>query len=140
MKYTNQENEISIEVSAKLVEFRKGFPFDKRDESYHGHFKITLQTGSGSETFDYYGSAHDREIGKKELSDDDLKGALRCIVDDALYGEMDFDEFCGEMGYDEDSRNAEQIHKACIKTGEHLSGIGISGDTLYTIVNDLNEY
>ena len=139
-QYTNAEKEIGIDITYEYLEVVQGFPHSKTDDSYHNHFRITLTTEAGRIAQDYYGSAHDYEHGKKTLTDDDLKGALRCIVDDALYGQMDFEEFCGELGYDEDSRNAEKIHKACIKTSEELQSIGIGGDDLYTIVNDLSEF
>jgi len=139
MKYTNQENEISIDVESTFEETRKGFPNDKRDQNYHNHFKITVSSMHGSETFDYYGSQFDCEKGKKVLTDDDLKGALRCIVNDALYGNMSFEEFCGELGYDEDSCRAVRIHKACQNSSGKLQNVILESDW-YTIVNDLNEY
>lgn len=139
-EYTNAEKEIGIDIGYEFIDTVKGFPNNKSDQSYHNHFKIILTTESGTTKHDYYGSAHDCSKSKTTLTDDDLKGALRCIVDDALYGQMSFEEFCNELGYDEDSRSAEKIHDACAKTNEKLCSIGICGDDLYTIVNDLSEF
>ncbi len=139
MQYTNAEKEIGIDVGCEFLGIVTGFPFDKKDTAYHNHFRITLTTESGSIIQDFYGSAHDRENNKTTMNDDDLKDALRCIVDDALYGLMAFEEFCAELGYDEDSRSAERTHKACIKTAEELQSIGIAENDMYTIVNDLSE-
>ena len=140
MQYENTENDIKVDVSAKYEECVHGFPFDKSDDQYHNHFLITVSTVYGSESFDYYGSARDCEKGKKILDDEDLKSAFRCIVDDALYGNMSFDEFCGELGYDEDSCRAHDIHKACGVTSGKLQNLISNEDDWYTIVNDLDEY
>lgn len=140
MEYTNAEKEIGIDVGYEFLETVKGFPFDKKDTSYHNHFRIILTTESGRTAHDFYGSANDCEKGKKTMDDEDLSSALWCIVDDALYGTMSFEEFCSELGYDEDSRSAEKTHVAYVKTLEELESIGIAGDDLYTIVNDLQEF
>lgn len=42
----------------------------------------------------------------------DAAGVLDCILSDANSPE-DFADFCSEYGYDEDSRKAERIHRAC---------------------------
>jgi hypothetical protein len=142
MEYTNTEHEIGLDVTSKYIECVNGFPFDKKgsQSGYHNHFVITITSKSGSEQFDYYGSSHDCEKGKKNLDDDDLKGALQCIVGDALYGDMRFEEFCDELGYDEDSCTSYRIHKACQKTSGKLQNvITNNSDEWYTIINDLNE-
>lgn len=41
-----------------------------------------------------------------------------CI--DANCGEMSFEDFCSELGYDEDSRSAEATWKACVKTAPRV--------------------
>lgn len=45
---------------------------------------------------------------------------LSCVVSDALAGEQDFAEFCSEFGYDEDSRNAEKIHRGCVSMSKKV--------------------
>ena len=141
MEYTNTKNgnEIGIDVTSTFVEWVNGFPNDKRDINPHGHFKIHLTTENGSDSFDYYGSAFDAGNNKKILPDDDLLNALECIISDAISGTYSFEEFCDEFGYDEDSRSAERIHKACIDTLNRVNTLGISENDLYEIVNDINE-
>ena len=141
MEYTNtkDENNIGIDVTSTFTEWVKGFPCDKKDVNYHGHFKITLTTESGSDSFDFYGSAFDAGKNKTEMTDDDLMSALECIISDALTGIYSFEEFCSEFGYDEDSRSAERMHKACEDTYNRIVAIGISEDEMYEIVNDINE-
>jgi len=140
MEYRNAEKEISIDVEYNFVGWVRGFPHDKKDIEHHGHFKVALISNGQRKEFDYYGSAHDSGNGKDTLNDDDLKGALRCIVDDGLYGLMDFNVFCDELGYDEDSRTAERIHTACKKAADELRELGLTDDDFSAIVNDLNEY
>ena len=41
---------------------------------------------------------------------------LYCLCSDTRAGEQDFGEFCSELGYDQDSRKAERIWKACVRT------------------------
>lgn len=47
-------------------------------------------------------------------------GVLDCLLSDANGGEMTFDDFCGEFGYDTDSRTAERVWKQCGKVREEL--------------------
>lgn len=44
-----------------------------------------------------------------------LERVMECLRTDAIAGEMGFEEFCDEFGYDPDSRRAEAVHKACQK-------------------------
>lgn len=46
---------------------------------------------------------------------------LACLASDARSVKWDsFEGWCGDMGYDADSRKAERIYKACEKIGEKL--------------------
>lgn len=141
MQYTivKDGNNIDITVTSTFVEWVKGFPFDEKDINYHGHFKIHLSTESGSDSFDFYGSANDAVKQKFIMNNEDLKYVLKCIIDDGLAGFYSFEEFCNEFGYDEDSRRAEKIYKACEDTCNQLSVIGIGEEEMCVIVNDLNE-
>ena len=73
-------------------------------------------------------------------SEYDTLNAFYCFVSDALSGTYSFSEFCGEFGYDEDSRKAEQTWKACqrsLKKFERVSGYGL--DEMYDFINELSE-
>ena len=48
-----------------------------------------------------------------------VEEVLDCLASDAMVPE-DFEEFCMEIGYDEDSRRAERIHKQCLAQTEQL--------------------
>jgi hypothetical protein len=53
----------------------------------------------------YMGSAHTVEPTSADV--------LYCLCSDTRAGELSFDEFCSEFGYDSDSRKAEAEWKAC---------------------------
>lgn len=67
----------------------------------------------------------------------DLLNAFYCFVSDAIGGGMDFHEFCLEFGYDEDSRTAETVWKACKRSARSLERI-YNGD-IYELCNELAE-
>jgi len=52
-----------------------------------------------------------------------LPGVLySLLMDSSAYGQT-FEDWCGDLGYDSDSRKAEEIFKACEATGRKLSKI-----------------
>lgn len=58
--------------------------------------------------------------GTDITEDPTAAGVLDCLLSDANGGEMTFGEFCGEFGYDNDSRTAERTWKQCGKVREEL--------------------
>ena len=85
------------------------------------HHKVTVKnTETGKQTsFDFWASIANPEVKSRK----DLIGAFECFVGDAVAGMNDFNNFCSEFGYDEDSRRAEKIYKACQKATEKLQRI-----------------
>ena len=53
----------------------------------------------------------------------DLLDAFECYVSEAISGTSGFGEFCGEFGYDEDSRKAHETWRACVKAKKSLKRI-----------------
>jgi hypothetical protein len=43
---------------------------------------------------------------------------LDSILSDAQAGEESFEDFCGNFGYDTDSRKAERLYRACQRTNK----------------------
>lgn len=76
----------------------------------HGHrYRVTLRHNDRpSVSFDFWGSINDREKGERPSAYD----VLACISGDVNCPET-FTDFCGEYGYDEDSRKAEATFKRC---------------------------
>ena len=70
------------------------------------HWKSTLYFQGRRLTVAFHqGSAHTKP---PEAAD-----VLSCIVGDAFYADETFEDFCGNCGYDPDSRKAEKIWKSC---------------------------
>jgi len=100
-------------------------------------FSITLVNSNNSTTyFDYYTSIIDFKAGKTELTSSDLLNALACFLSDATSGDMNFQDFCDEFGYDTDSIKAEKTHKECIESKIKAEEVF---DNIYDALNDLNE-
>jgi hypothetical protein len=127
-------DEESIEVSSVLTGTVEGFSAPRQ---YNNVFAVTVTNGGVSETFDFHISIHDTEKGKKALTDEDHISAFYCFLGDAIAGGQSFEEFCADMGYDEDSRAAEKIWKACQEATQKAENISI-GD-LYAVSNYIQE-
>jgi hypothetical protein len=128
-----------LTVSYKLVDVVNGFPFVEKDKSPRYHYKITVKRDSSRRMFDYYSSINDYQNGKKELEENDLKFALECILSDAIAGLDTFSNFCSEFGYDENSRNAEKVWKACKRSSAKLLSLGLLESQLYDYINEIRE-
>ena len=120
-------------VSATLKEQAVKFPNDKNGKTLHNRYLVTVCTDKGRASFAFYDSH--ANLGRLEL--DDLRGAFECFVSDAISGGYSFDEFCGEFGYNTDSRSAERIHRACEQSAEKLARI-FAGD-IYELNDELND-
>lgn len=108
------------------------------DEYNDRHNKVTIKNlENGKRTsFDFWGSVRNPSLE----SDYDLLNAFYCFVSDALSGLYSFDEFCGEFGYDTDSRKAEKIYKACKRAYAKFERVsGFSESELYDFINELSE-
>ncbi len=53
----------------------------------------------------------------------DADSLIDCLRMDAQSGEDSFEDFCGNCGYDTDSRTAEQTWRACQEAGRKLRGL-----------------
>jgi hypothetical protein len=89
--------------------------WDKQDEwqQQATGYSVTLHYKGRQYTTDFWmGSAH--------TSEPDAEGVLECLLSDSHAADYSFEEFCGEMGYDTDSRKAERIWKQCAKVRENM--------------------
>lgn len=75
--------------------------------------KVHSDATGASVRFDYHDSIARHDEGIDQLDRENLLYAFRAFTSDADAGSRSFSEFCGDFGYDEDSREAERIHKAC---------------------------
>jgi len=68
----------------------------------------------------------------------DLVFAFYCFLSDAHSGKETFEDFCGEFGYDTDSRKAENTYNACKKALVQVKNI-INTNALCDTLNELQE-
>lgn len=125
--------EVPVFMECELLGTVLGFPNDKRDTNFHDHYKISVIVGENTESFDFYGSYSDYQKQNLMNGKESMLEALDCFIGDALSGLMSFDEFCGEYGYDEDSRSAERIHNATKESTIKASRLGWMENDLYNI-------
>ena len=128
-------DEESLEISSKLTGTVEGFSASRLH--YGDVFAVTVTNGGMAETFEYHISTHDTQNGKKALTDEDHISAFYCFLGDAIAGSQSFEEFCDELGYDEDSWKAEKIWKACQEATQKADNLSI-GD-LYAVSNYIQE-
>lgn len=129
---------VTFTVTAKLHDEGVKFPnTDKKDNSLHNQYKVTVKTPLGRTTFDFFGSAYDYNNGITEMNESGLKHALYCFVSDSCSGKDTFENFCSELGYDEDSRTAEKIYKSCVRSLAKFNRI-CEAD-IYDVANALND-
>lgn len=79
------------------------------------HWLVTLRLGDRSMIVPYsMGSAHS---GEPEIAD-----VLSCLTSDAggIEGSYSFSDWCGNYGYDDDSRTAERVYNASRTQTEDL--------------------
>ena len=80
----------------------------------HGYcHRITLSRDGRRLSFYFWGSINDANLGKRPTAYD----VLACIGSDL----RTFEEFCGEYGYDEDSRKALDTFKRVRKFADRLA-------------------
>lgn len=91
------------------IEASTGGRLSSQVHNHGDHYRVTMKKrGSVSWTFDFWGSIHDQRHGFTPTEYDVLTSITK---DDP----GTFEVFCSDMGYSEDSRKAEGMHKAVTK-------------------------
>jgi len=103
--------ETKTSFKAKDYKFDLYFPNDKDAREI---YKITLRNSKGSYTFTFGQSI--ANCGQEPTAYDVLAGLTS-------YDIGTFEDFCGEFGYDIDSRTAEKTYKAVYKEYKNLCRI-----------------
>lgn len=102
----------------------------KHSKYYH---KVVVTNTDGDKA---YFTFHDNSSTAKEK---DLTFVLQCIFDDAVCGNMCFDEFGAELGYDYDNlANWRNGYNCCVHTLNSLNRLGVSTDDVYECYNILS--
>jgi hypothetical protein len=97
------------------------------------NYKVTVRHNNKSFSFDFWASIMNPQL----TSDEDNINAFYCALSDGICAMSDFDDFCSELGYDNDSRKAENIYKACLKTLKKLDRV--FSCSLHTLINEIQE-
>ena len=131
-----------FEITAKHTGEIKGFP-NSDDNMMHNVFKIAVKRefgdGAITKSFKFYDSYANWEKGKTTMDLMDMLLAFKSFLEDAWAGSMDFEDFCSEYGYNNDSRRAEKIYNECKKQLEKIMDLGIFESELADLINALNE-
>jgi hypothetical protein len=117
-------------------------PFNK--EMYCNHYEINISIANESkfpQIFDFYGSHNDYMNGKTELTESDLLDAFSCILRDAECGLMSFDEFCSDLGYNNDSIKDQKVWLSCAGITQKILELlpGNDHSKIYKIFAQLDE-
>lgn len=99
---------------------------------------ITIKANGISKRFSFYGSENDWKNNNHRLTAEDLVDALSCIIDDAIAGTLDCEEFFAEYGYENPCEGL-KAYKGCENTFRKLDDLGIVIEDLYAMSNELRE-
>lgn len=111
-QYTKAVNLVAKVFNIKLNVVSSRYGFMKWDNKNQRHiFKVQLKRGRKSYTFEF-GQSIANGVQEPTLYD-----VLTCLQ---KYDVGSFEDFCGEFGYDEDSRTAERTYKAVVKEFEAM--------------------
>lgn len=99
---------LNLKMKVKYHDFGKHWEGDKDNRHI---FKVTLKKDGRQYTFKFGQSIAE---GSNEPT---LYDVLACLQ---KYEVGTFEDFCGQFGYDEDSRSAEKIYKGVVKEFENM--------------------
>lgn len=111
----------SIKFSAKLTN-KKSPPWSP--DRKVNHFVVTLSKGKKRISFDFWDSQHNKQAGIETL---DAYSALSCVSSD-IYCADTFEEFCGDFGYNTDSRKDLATFKRCSAFAKKLNAFFTAGE------------
>ena len=98
---------------------------DAVNKNAYNHFKVTIKR-----RYRIYGNYLDSRYGFKQMTllfsqglgiqeEPTLESVLNCLISDSYCG-VTFQEFCDNLGYNNDSRKAEKTFKATLKQTSKL--------------------
>ena len=124
----------NIRVSAVYVG-DEAAPFNP--DNYHNHRVRVYNANNGKRTsFKFWASIASPELRTRY----EVLNALYCFVSDAVSGLDSFEDFCGNFGYDLDSRSAFKTWQVCQRSSaKALQVFGLSRLELYDFLNELSE-
>ncbi len=116
-QYEKQANDFLKKAKATMqISFVKIGPFFSDDKEVRSIYKFTIASQNGRYTGKFGQSVFESQNGTMPTSYD----ILSCLT---KYNPGTFENFCGDYGYDTDSRKAEKTYKAVVKEYEGLSKV-----------------
>jgi len=113
--YQKQAQDFLDKTGAKLsISYLKHGKYFDDDKDSRDIYSCTLKRGKKSYKFNFGQSIRNSDFGIKPTAYD----ILTCLQ---KYDVGDFENFCGEFGYDTDSRKAENTYKAVDKEYKSLA-------------------
>lgn len=108
----------TLNVTAKCVEYGVRFPnTDKNDRTLHNKFRCTIYNPEtkAKMSITWYDSHNNYMLGIDEINEEMARSILLSTALDATSYDTatDFEDFCGEFGYSDDSIKALKIYNAC---------------------------
>lgn len=129
----------NFKINAKFqgVEVNKTFGTEPNTK----YFVYVTNTETGAKTrFTFWDSVANTEKGIKALDDYSTLNAFYYFVSDSLSGCNTFSDFCGEFGYNEDSRSAYRIYNACKRACKSWARVsGMDESATCDFLNELQE-
>lgn len=107
-------------------------------ENHTYEYEITVTCNNDSLSFLYNTSVADYQAGKNYMEKSELPLCFHCFLSDATYGNQLFEDFCIELGYNNDSIQHLKIYEACEESLNKFKGTSWNLD-LYDLLNDLQE-
>lgn len=98
------------------------------------HYQVVMSLEGNKKSYTFF---YSQGSGIKEFAR--AFSIMQSIVLDALAGIEDFEEFCSNFGYDEDSRKAESIYRAVRKVTRFFKSIGLADEELYKLDEIIRE-
>lgn len=100
----------SMGLKMRVKHHKYGYHFEEDEQQRH-IFKVTLLKDGKQYTFNF-GQSIAEDVNEPTMYD-----VLSCLQ---KYEVDSFENFCGDFGYDNDSRTAERIYKAVYKEYENM--------------------
>ena len=103
-----------VKFSTKYLGNEPHFSDDKEKGTYRDRYRVTFSRNGKKFSVVFGQSINDSNGGKTPPTP---YGVIACLQ---KYDVGNFEDFCSEFGYDEDSRKAEKVYKAVLDEYQHV--------------------
>lgn len=120
------KDEYVITINGQRYNYFQGIGHRKEKSKYHkkdAQKWLNFRPRKEIESFDYLVKMLNTNTIPKEIKIDDV---LYSLVLDSDYGQMSFNDFCDNFGYNYDSIKHLNLHRECTETYKKVQKIGIN--------------